>query len=252
MIQAILLDLDNTLILFNEKEFLSKYVYLLNQHFIDLVNPEAFQTFFFQAVNKMMQNNGPKTNYQVFLDEFSELSQISEDDIIIKFESFYSGPYNDLTPYCTSSTYAKDLIETVSTSKEEILLVLATNPLFPRVALINRLNWIGLDDKFDLITDCEIMHSCKPREEYYQEICKNINVDPQFCLVAGNDSINDMAAGVLGMKTYLVDEKLTKIQEKSPISSISYGLIDPKTIPRPDFCGSLKQLYNLVNLICNC
>ncbi len=50
-------------------------------------------------------------------------------------------------------------------------LVLATNPIFPGVAIRHRMRWAGIDDiPFRLVTTMEDMHFCKPNPKYYVEI----------------------------------------------------------------------------------
>ena len=66
-------------------------------------------------------------------------------------------------------------------------------------------------------THAENMSFCKPRPEYYQSILDHIKQKPEDCLMAGNDPISDMAASVLGIKTFLVDLD----QEKGRIGILS-------------------------------
>ena len=48
---------------------------------------------------------------------------------------------------------------------------------------------------------------CKPSPEYYIEICKKIGIDPQNCLMIGNDERDDMkAASDAGMSCFLVTD----------------------------------------------
>ena len=50
-------------------------------------------------------------------------------------------------------------------------LVLATNPIFPAVAVETRLGWVGLTGSdFDLVTTYENSRSSKPNPAYYQSI----------------------------------------------------------------------------------
>ena len=57
-------------------------------------------------------------------------------------------------------------------------LILATNPLFPRIATLNRIKWAGLDENdFTLITTYENSHFCKPNLKYYEEIINKLNLN---------------------------------------------------------------------------
>ncbi len=64
--------------------------------------------------------------------------------------------------------------------------MIASNPLWPSIAQNKRLAWAGLGDlDFDLVTHIENMTYCKPRVEYYREICVKIGERPEACLMVG-------------------------------------------------------------------
>jgi FMN phosphatase YigB (HAD superfamily) len=44
------------------------------------------------------------------------------------------------------------------------------------------------------------MSHCKPNLEYYREICRILDTEPENCLMVGNDPVNDMVVSKIGMK----------------------------------------------------
>lgn len=69
-------------------------------------------------------------------------------------------------------------------------MVIATNPLFPRTAIEQRLQWAGVGaDEFSyaLVTTYEIMHASKQHPAYYREILGRIKREPGECLMVGDD-----------------------------------------------------------------
>ncbi len=113
--------------------------------------------------------------------------------------------------------------------------MLATNPIFPATAILQRLSWSGLSaDNFQLITTMENMHFCKPNPGYYLEITSNINCPPENCLMAGNDTIEDLNASEAGIDTFLVEDSILHRGEEEPISN---------------YRGSLKDLALFINSI---
>jgi FMN phosphatase YigB (HAD superfamily) len=107
---------------------------------------------------------------------------------------------------------------------------------------MKRLAWAGLDHfHFDLVTHIENMSFCKPRIEYYLEICRKINESPQACMMVGNDPINDMVAARGGLKTYLTDD--SKDSWRVTLEASEDQLKDQiRDIPEPDFKGPLSGL----------
>ncbi|MHA2371012.1 MAG: hypothetical protein ACXADX_19525, partial [Candidatus Hodarchaeales archaeon] len=88
MIEAVLLDLDNTLLYLNEKEFMSHYLALLTPKFSDILSPNEFIRVFLKATGTLMRNCGSKTNLEAFLEDFElEISTISRNEILERFES---------------------------------------------------------------------------------------------------------------------------------------------------------------------
>ncbi len=84
-------------------------------------------------------------------------------------------------------------------------VVLASNPYSPRPGTIARMRAAGLDPAdFALITTMENSSHCKPSLGYYEEVLQKVGKRPQQCMMVGNDVDEDMIAGQLGIKTYLV------------------------------------------------
>lgn len=88
-------------------------------------------------------------------------------------------------------------------------MILATNPLFPRVATESRVRWAGLEpEDFRLITVYENSCHCKPNPAYYQDVLREIGAKPEECVMVGNDAKEDMVALELGMKGFLLTDCL--------------------------------------------
>jgi FMN phosphatase YigB (HAD superfamily) len=110
-------------------------------------------------------------------------------------------------------------------------IVLATNPVFPRAAVDSRLEWAGLADvEFDWVTSYENSRFCKPSPGYYLDILEQINLEPQQCLMVGNDAREDTAAAALGIDTFLVE---------------GYIVEHPGATP-PTWRGSWQELLELL------
>ena len=79
----------------------------------------------------------------------------------------------------------------------------------PAIATHSRVRWAGLDpNDFEYITTYENSYHCKPNPDYYREILDKLNLDPEECLMVGNDVSEDMVAESLGMKVFLLTDSL--------------------------------------------
>lgn len=113
---------------------------------------------------------------------------------------------------------------TVHTAKEMGLRVaLATNPIFPAAATESRIRWAGLEaEDFELYTTYENIGYCKPNPDYYREIAKRLGVQPEECLMVGNDVTEDMVAKETGMQVFLLTDCLIN-KDRKDINQYSRG-----------------------------
>ncbi len=71
-IEAVLFDLDNTLILFDEKKFFETYSKKLYLSFQDLLSPQEFIQKLIASTRVMTNNDGKLTNAEFFIDDFAK------------------------------------------------------------------------------------------------------------------------------------------------------------------------------------
>jgi FMN phosphatase YigB (HAD superfamily) len=129
---------------------------------------------------------------------------LSFDECVSRFQQFYKESFDQLKSIVTVVPYGRQLLASVL--RAGLQVVIATNPIFPEIATNIRVSWANLLDlDIALKTHAENMSFCKPRLEYYQTILEIIQQEPENCVMAGNDSISDMVASELGIRTFLVD-----------------------------------------------
>jgi FMN phosphatase YigB (HAD superfamily) len=241
-IEAVLFDLDNTLILFDEKEFYKTYTFKLSQHFKDVLTHQEFAQKLMSSTQIMTNNDGQHCNVDFFVNDFSNGLSIDKNEIWHRFEYFYTNEFEQIKYLMQPLPNIRDLILTIQGMG--LKTVIASNPMLPSIAQQMRLNWAGLEGiKFDLITDALNSTYCKPNPDYYSEICNKINIQPEKCLMVGNDPYNDMIATKIGMNTFLT----TDGENNSIEVSRELARFNKIEIPKPDFTGKLNQIINMLN-----
>jgi len=242
-IEAVLFDLDNTLILFEESEFFKIYSQKLYNSFRDILTPEEFSKKLWRSTTVMINNDGKLYNAEYFMNDFAQ--GINENKHILwqRFEDFYSNQFEQFQPLMKPISGAPELLKKLK--EIGLKLVIATNPMFPLEVQLLRIKWAGLEEiEFDLITHAHNSTFCKPNTEYYVEICKKINVKPEKCIMVGNDTINDMIAGKIGIKTFLTTDG-----EKYKIDVSREMAANSKTeLLTPDYKGELSELLSIIKL----
>ena len=206
MITTILFDLDGTLIPMKQDDFVKHYFEKLVRKMVPYgLEKDALIQAVWEGTNAMVKNNGQTKNVQVFWECFAK--RLGEDVLKLEpvFASFYEKEFDGVKEVVQPTELSKEIIQ--SLRKKGYTLILATNPLFPPVAICTRLGWVGLTlEDFDYVTTYENSSYCKPNLDYYKEILDVNKKLPKECLMIGNNMVEDMCAAQLGMQTYLVTD----------------------------------------------
>ena len=223
---AILVDLDGTLIDLDLNKFIPAYVDALAKRFTGRVDHDGFIRHLLQATLIMVKNRDPhKKNKVVFYEEFCSRIGYTFEEIEPIIDDFYRKDFPNLSCWGQELPFARLVVETAQ--KKNLPLILATNPLFPLAAVLHRLTWAGLNsDDFKLVTTMDNMHYCKPNPEYYLEISQKIDCPPERCLMAGNDTLEDLIAAEVGMDTFLVEDFILHRAGIEPVSNYRGSLED--------------------------
>jgi len=246
-LKAVLFDLDNTLIIFDESMFYTGYLNRIGKVFADLVSPEQFPDQLMTATMALLENDGAKSNVEFFMDTLTSLCPGPREKLWQRFLHFYDTEYDQLEKITSLPAGLNDVFSFFT--QTDYKLVLATNPIFPLSVQQKRLAWAGLEHiRFDLVTHIENMSYCKPNVGYYHEICKLIGEPPQACLMVGNDTINDMVAANSGMKTYYTTDDKDLGQGALHVSASLREHSTPD-VPEPDFTGPLLDVISAVEIL---
>lgn len=205
MLKAILFDLDGTLIDDSMETFLPPYFAALTKKLAHLVPPDTLIAQLHASTRAMVANNDPtRTLAQVFEADFFPRLGIPRETLLPLFEDFYAHEYRDLHVYVNPIPEARDVVQRAFDVTARV--VIATMPVFPLIAVRQRLEW-GKLAEFDyaLITAYENMSTSKPNPAYYREIAAKIGCEPSECVMVGNEVQNDiLPAKRAGMKTFWV------------------------------------------------
>ena len=222
MINTILLDLDGTLLPMEQDKFVNAYLSTLakaaSKHGYD---PNRLISALWKGISKEIANNGKDTNETVFWNTFAD--EFGQDALLDKelFDQYYAEEFQAVKKSCGYDEMSRCVIDILKSKGYR--LVLATNPVYPKVATEARMRWAGLDkEDFELYTTYEDCSYCKPNLKYYEEILKKLNCDPKECLMVGNDVDEDMIASKLGMKTFLLTNCLIN-KKNSDLSQYRQG-----------------------------
>ncbi len=206
VISAVLFDMDGTLLRARMSEFIPRYVDSLADCCSAYVKPNKFVKAKLRAIRELIHQpgDGILTNeqrlFQLMTDDLNISAQVLKDS----FDHFQDNGLDALQHFIRPIPLAQQIV--IECYRKGIPLVLATNPVFPDFMIKARLRWGGLDENlFHLITAYENSYHCKPQPGYFVDIARDLGLQPQQCLMVGNDLNHDLAAVSVGMQAFLVD-----------------------------------------------
>lgn len=222
--QAILFDLDGTLLPMHEPTFVTYFYQALVEYLTPMgVSPKQVGEVLKMSLEYVVGNDGRCCNRQAFINYYdyyynSNGLRINIEDI----ERFYATDFDSkVRNSCGYDPDAAKVVEYIKTTNTPIIV--ATNPFFPRVATLVRLGWAGLHaSDFCEITTYENYHYCKPNIRYFHELFDRTGFDPCKCLMVGNNVNEDMIASQLGCDVYLITRNLINIGNQD-ISKYHHG-----------------------------
>jgi len=222
MITTILFDLDGTLLPMDEDAFIKTYMGGLAKTMAPLgYNPQKFIQTVWAGTKAMIENDGTKTNEQVFWDVYTQVyGQDKRTDEQI-FAKFYQSGFALAKSACGFNPKVPPLMEKLK--QLGLRIIIATNPFFPQTATNQRIRWAGLNpDDFAMYTTYENSRYCKPNLDYYRDILAKFNLKAEECIMVGNDVLEDMIAQELGIKGFLVTDQLIN-KHNLPWEHIPHG-----------------------------
>lgn len=238
MMDTILFDLDGTLLPMDQDAFVKVYFTEISKKCAKYgFEPQQVTRAIWSGTKAMVGNDGSRTNEKVFWEYFAEA--LGQEVLELKpvLEKFYSEEFH-LVRTCTQANQrAADVIAALKAKGYTVIL--ASNPVFPKVAYRSRASWIDVDlEDFLFVTPYEEFHYCKPSLGYYQEILARAGKEPQQCMMVGNDVQEDGCASRLGMACYLVTDNLIN-EENEDFSHFPHGSFE-------DFYHYAQNLPSLV------
>ena len=224
-INAVFFDLDGTLLPMDQDIFIKAYLGGLIRTLAPRgYDPEAIGNALWDSTRAMMKNDGRTSNEEVFWRSFCKIlgDGVRGEERLL--EEFYKSDFQTISKVCGYTPRAKELVERIKTAG--LTVVLATSPLFPRVATDSRIRWAGLDPSdFAYVTTYENSKFCKPNPLYYTDLCEKLGLDPRQVAMIGNDVGDDMVAGEVGMDLFLLTDCLINRKDKD-ISTYRQGGFD--------------------------
>jgi FMN phosphatase YigB (HAD superfamily) len=212
---TVLFDLDDTLISNNIDIFLPGYLKALGKTLAE-ITPNPVIKPLLAATQKMSESNLPgKTLEQTFDEDFYPAIGVPKEQMQGTIDHFYGDVYPDLhvltQPIPEAASLVKRLFE------EGYTVAIATRPLFPRTAIIQRLAWAGLSVEkypFAIIPSYETFHFSKPNPAFFAELLAQLGWPDQPVVMIGNSLEDDiLPAALFNIPAFWLNEHQSSLPE---------------------------------------
>lgn len=207
-IRFVLFDLDGTLLPMDQEVFVKAYLKGLAAKMMPYgFDPQKISEALWVGTGAMMKTDGSLRNDELFWKVFQGIVGPFNEEHFAAVDDFYHNEFQAVRDVCGFSPRAAEVIAAVKA--KGLTPVLATNPLFPRLATESRVRWAGLQpEDFAYITVYDNSYYCKPNVKYYEEILRTIGAAPEECVMVGNDAKEDTAVEALDIPVFLLTDCL--------------------------------------------
>ena len=209
MIKAVLLDLDDTLILSDTERFFSRYLRMLGEELSDGTPANEFVHLIMEKYDQALESHDPAaTLYERFVERFAPSIGLSAPSLSQAMDRFYRLRYPELKPMVRARPETHPLLDRLFEQGYQV--VIATNPAVPLNPIHQRMTWGDIPPErypFHLITGMENMHFGKPQAAYFEEILVGLGLEAHEAIMVGDRWEDDIAgAASIGLSTYWVTE----------------------------------------------
>lgn len=204
-IKAVFFDLDGTLLQVEMNAFVPEYLRGLAECFADIAKPEMLVDLLLDTTWKLLKaDDGRHTNEQVYIEALRGRFEVDPGLYRSRLQVFFDRGLSHLSGYVRPLPLARDILQ--ECFDRDLMVVLATNPVFPRPVVDARLKWGNLlDFPFRWVSSYENSRYCKPNPRYFTDLLAEVGLDASEVIMVGNDAEHDLAARKIGIPTFLVD-----------------------------------------------
>ena len=205
--KAIIFDLDGTLLPMDNDIFTKGYFKELAKKLSPIgIEPDSLVKTVWAGTKAMVKNDGTKLNKDVFWEVFSQVSGKDYKPFLEESDKFYVNEFENARVFTEANPLAKEAVKLARKTGAKVIC--GSNPLFPLNGQVKRMSWVGIEKSdFDYISCYETESCSKPNPEFFVELCKKNEIEPEECLYIGNDVFEDMlTASAAGITCYLVTD----------------------------------------------
>lgn len=229
MALTLLLDLDDTIFSNSLDDFLPAYLKAIAAHMAAYAPSEKWVKTLQSATASMAANDSPQQTLKERFDEdFYPRLGLDPEEMSAPLIEFYQNVFPELKRLTEMRPEGVELVR--EAQRRGYRIAIATTPLFPKIAILERMKWAGLADsefEFAVVPSYEDFHFSKPNAAYFAELLAQMGWPEQPVLMVGNDYESDvLAARSAGLAGFWVTREKSTLQHNGSAPAMSAGWLD--------------------------
>jgi FMN phosphatase YigB (HAD superfamily) len=194
IVTLLLFDLDGTLLGNEMNSFVPAYLQALAKRMSSVAAPDHLVKTLLSATRQMVENNDPEQTLEAKFDAaFYPQLGVNRQDVQRTIDAFYAEDFPKLRCLTQFKPEAKQVVQQIVQLGNQVAI--ATNPLFPRTAIFQRLSWAGLATDqvpFALVSSYETFHFAKPHAAFFAEFIAQLGWPKAPVVMVGDEAENDI------------------------------------------------------------
>lgn len=204
-IRAVGFDLDDTLLTL-DASFIPQYLRMLEGFVSPILGYQGAlaQEVMASTAVMMAQVGRSRRIEDIFYEDFGQRTGFDRQRLEPLFRQFYQDHFPRLQHLARPVYGVMGLLTTIASLGYQVALL--TSPVFPEVAISERLRWAGLEGfPFVWRSGLEHVRASKPTPDFYLEAADAVGIPPEEWLMVGNDFAEDiLPSRVAGMSAWWI------------------------------------------------
>jgi FMN phosphatase YigB (HAD superfamily) len=198
-----MLDLDNTLIQVDVDAFVERYARAVARRLVP-EDPQRGMAVVSGASYRLLTERSPgERNRDRLLRALA--AELGEEPQALwqRLESVAVEVLPALRPLARPLPGAREVV--AEARRRGLRLALATNPIYPRRVIVERMRWSGLrEGDVDHVACLEASSATKPDPAFFAELAAALGLEEEECLMVGDDPDQDVPDGESAVHVHLV------------------------------------------------
>ena len=186
-------DLDGTLIKEDAKKSYEIFFEHLSSRFYEKfgIDKTMFISSMYNTIKAMDSIDGKENIEKQFFKVLHSLINVDISDISAQFEEFYNNEFDKVLEAYGGIPQTNEILNFLS--KQNHNIIIATDPLLPEIAVTKKIKHANLNpNTFDFVTYNTNSNYTKSNNQFFIDLFKNLNLNPEETIVIGNTIPTDI------------------------------------------------------------